>query len=642
MKEALSPNQKQRSAIGTRIRVPTIPFLYNDDKLERAQARAAIRGKSVAASFQSPTSHHRSDFLDKSQILELYHNCIKLASENKINQRNTWELNLIDHLYEIIMVEEGEEDVETNFQKASCTLEAGVKIYSMRVDSVLSEAYKVLAGINRVGQQEQIADATDDNNRPEPTNSKKEEKKLSPLATLAPTFEALNVKKFDVAFAVDPLYHQTGLLLNNLGVYGACRVLFDSSEVPGKCMESVGTTSDSDVIDLSFAQDCIGKMLLDIQTTNEISPTLSSIISRFDEDTIRPPDTFSSNKVTVEDADYGTTDDDAFDINDNWNGGQNDQPFVMDEPLGDADVSFHGHHEDDESGIYQDSDTEIRFDYANEYPLFGISINSKKHNAWAGPDHWKYHKTSGPLKKDVSENEPKVTTKKATKRKTAVDICFSNLMDKEMSDIFAPPKNPKSLLLSAKKVHPNTKLPEDCHYKPENLLKLFLMPDVMCHGRRQRKHSDKSSPWNDDRRTAPSWDDKNSFTRKFDDESVCTGTEDCVQLVSQPRQVNKIDVDYDKTSKVVNFQALKGIIWDQIQESTQTSSMDQEASISFRGLLAKFPSNCQAAAAPEDISPHLCFISLLHLANEHSLNIQGCPTMDDLTIHLPPNHSSTS
>lgn len=36
--------------------------------------------------------------------------------------------------------------------QASCTLEAGVKIYSMRVDSVHSEAYKVLGGINRVGQ----------------------------------------------------------------------------------------------------------------------------------------------------------------------------------------------------------------------------------------------------------------------------------------------------------------------------------------------------------------------------------------------------------------------------------------------------------------------------------------------------------
>ncbi|GKD21669.1 condensin complex subunit 2, partial [Tanacetum coccineum] len=34
---------------------------------------------------------------------------------------------------------------------ASCTLEAGVKIYAMRVDSVHAEAYRVLGGINRVG-----------------------------------------------------------------------------------------------------------------------------------------------------------------------------------------------------------------------------------------------------------------------------------------------------------------------------------------------------------------------------------------------------------------------------------------------------------------------------------------------------------
>ena len=33
--------------------------------------------------------------------------------------------------------------------QASCTLEAGVKIYAYRVDSVHSETYKVLGGLNR-------------------------------------------------------------------------------------------------------------------------------------------------------------------------------------------------------------------------------------------------------------------------------------------------------------------------------------------------------------------------------------------------------------------------------------------------------------------------------------------------------------
>ena len=69
---------------------------------------------------------------------------------------------------------------------------------------------------------------------------------------------------FSAAFAVDPLYHQTsaqfdeggakGLLMNNLGVYGGCKVLFDSLEVPGKCISSDDKHEKSTTIDLSFAK----------------------------------------------------------------------------------------------------------------------------------------------------------------------------------------------------------------------------------------------------------------------------------------------------------------------------------------------------------------------------------------------------
>jgi len=69
---------------------------------------------------------------------------------------------------------------------------------------------------------------------------------------------------FSVAFAVDPLYRQTsakfdeggakGLLMNNLGVYGRCRVLFDSLDVPGKYVASQNEHDVSDTVDLSFAR----------------------------------------------------------------------------------------------------------------------------------------------------------------------------------------------------------------------------------------------------------------------------------------------------------------------------------------------------------------------------------------------------
>lgn len=63
---------------------------------------------------------------------------------------------------------------------------------------------------------------------------------------------------------MDPLYHQTsaqfdeggakGLLMNNLGVYGGCRMLFDSLEIPRKCMTCENQHDKSETIDLSFAK----------------------------------------------------------------------------------------------------------------------------------------------------------------------------------------------------------------------------------------------------------------------------------------------------------------------------------------------------------------------------------------------------
>ena len=79
----------------------------------------------------------------------LYHQCIKLATENKITSKNTWALGLIDHLHDLVQPSDNE--ASTNFQRASVTLGAGVEIYAKRVDSVHTEAFKVLGGLSRGG-----------------------------------------------------------------------------------------------------------------------------------------------------------------------------------------------------------------------------------------------------------------------------------------------------------------------------------------------------------------------------------------------------------------------------------------------------------------------------------------------------------
>ncbi|KAH9652008.1 Condensin complex subunit 2 [Citrus sinensis] len=599
MSEALSP--RQRGTMSNRLHSPTRQRQFflgsNNDQLEREQARAAraaaIRRRKATSTSSSPLPE--DPCLSEEQIVELLQNCIKLASENvsaprKINQNNTWELKLIDHLSEIIKVETVG-DAETNFQKASCTLEAGVKIYSVRVDAVHAQAYKVLGGITRAGQEDD-----------------------------------------QVAFAVDPLSHQTsaqfdeggarGLLLNNLGVYGGCRVLFDSLEVPGReiiCQfdednQRSQIFSLGENIDLRL--DGLGGCANACHTKEE---------------------TFVGNEDGLDDSSFGN--------HKAWGYDQEGGTSVVNESS-----SFHptfpGDHEEfvtflengpsgaDELGIND------RFEDVTMFLFQGLGFTSKR-NAWAGPDHWKYQKSKENT--SPSESGSAFNPKKQKKKFQAeVDIDFTKSLDEKMLDIFAPPRNPKSLLLPSNRPSCSNVLPEDCHYQPENLVKLFLLPNVLCMGKWRRKLSDNYAMQQncDYAGTLPSWDNESVVNGQYDDGYDPNDLGDLDGLVSQPRQVEKIEVQYDKSSKQVNIHVLKETLWYHVQEITEVPGTVCKDKVSFRHVLATFPADC-AAAVSKDISPHLCFICLLHLANEHGLMIRDCPSLDDLSIYLHSTQQNT-
>lgn len=69
---------------------------------------------------------------------------MKMATDNKINANNSWNFALIDYFHDMSLLKEGD---GVNFQKASCTLDGCVKIYTSRVDSVATETGKLLSGL---------------------------------------------------------------------------------------------------------------------------------------------------------------------------------------------------------------------------------------------------------------------------------------------------------------------------------------------------------------------------------------------------------------------------------------------------------------------------------------------------------------
>jgi len=197
---------------------------------------------------KKPLSHEEFD--------DMYKNCVALSSANKINKKNTWSLKLIDYIDDLW---KGDEKSELpNFQAATGALDASVKIYSSRVDSVHSDAYKMLGGLSR-DQKEKENDIPDEDDKDEMNENetvenneikenettekvvKKKRNTRKGKSTLEKNISNLNSKDIEVEFLIDPLFRKTsqaidlggtrGLLLNQLNVYNGCGVIFDSSDV---------------------------------------------------------------------------------------------------------------------------------------------------------------------------------------------------------------------------------------------------------------------------------------------------------------------------------------------------------------------------------------------------------------------------
>jgi len=192
-------------------------------------------------------------------ILSNFEDWLKLATDNKINATNSWNFALIDYFHDMSLLfdKDGRGERGVNFQKASCTLDGCVKIYGARVESVSTEAGRLLSGLasnateegNRKKRRGEGEDEdgdeegeSGDEDGEDGSQKKKKEKRRnrSHEATLAPSFASLQVKKLELEFAVDPLFKKAsadfdeggakGLLLNHLCIDEVGRIVFDSSD----------------------------------------------------------------------------------------------------------------------------------------------------------------------------------------------------------------------------------------------------------------------------------------------------------------------------------------------------------------------------------------------------------------------------
>ena len=98
---------------------------------------------------------------------------------------------------------------ESAWQKASASLDATAKIYGFRVDSVHSETFKFLGGLNRNKKELNLKDDNNNNEeeiQEEVEETKKKEKNKRGINTLETNIKKLNLSKYDIDTEVDPLF----------------------------------------------------------------------------------------------------------------------------------------------------------------------------------------------------------------------------------------------------------------------------------------------------------------------------------------------------------------------------------------------------------------------------------------------------
>ncbi|SLM38879.1 condensin complex component cnd2 [Lasallia pustulata] len=236
-------------------------------------------------------------------ILANFEEWMKMATDNKINATNSWNFALIDYFHDMSLLKEGD---GVNFQKASCTLDGCVKIYTSRVDSVATETGKLLSGLADSGNkktkrgEEEGGDGEDGEEEEEGEDGarKKAKKRAqrSSEATLAPSFAPLQLKKFELEFSVDPLFKKVaadfdeggakGLLLNHLAIDSHGRIVFDSSDDAGDATaEGEARRRRSGAIeteeDVEAAEDAERSVQRDTEDDGEFEIDLGTLGSRF-------------------------------------------------------------------------------------------------------------------------------------------------------------------------------------------------------------------------------------------------------------------------------------------------------------------------------------------------------------------------
>lgn len=484
-------------------------------------------------------------------ILADFEEWMKMATDNKINATNSWNFALIDYFHDMSLLKDGD---SVNFQKASCTLDGCVKIYTSRVDSVATETGKLLSGLadsgnkkRKGGDTEEGGEEGDEDEEAEDGTKKKGRKKTqrSAEATLVTSFEQLRLKKMELEFSVDPLFKKAssdfdeggakGLLLNHLSIDTTGRIVFDSSddaqdpETDDSRRDSMEPEGEEEKQEPEPAVDdgpvdiaALGARFfpdLDKLDEQDICPSLKSFElgggdASLDLPFLKAPENWREEQpdstaeehqdqtgINLNDntAAFGMDDDDAgaggFDLGPEVGFGEGGEAWAREAAL------------QPQMRVYNaTADADPTEDAAGEVGVFDTDSNAYGVTLQHRPEHDQENilnyfdnalqkNWAGPEHWKIAriKEANKEGTKKPRKEKEPFEIDFAAPMSQDLANLlYTSAPNNSAICLPKKDWKSRTRnlLPDDKHFNSKDLLKLFLKPKAKL-GARKLGHSSK-------------------------------------------------------------------------------------------------------------------------------------------------------
>lgn len=464
-------------------------------------------------------------------------------------------------------------------------------------------------------------------------------------ATIEANLANINMRPEDLTKVFDPLFHMMsgkfdaggarGMLMHNLNVSTSAGIIFDS--VPPADTDGADTLGE-EAFTSTVSTSIISKLQgINVSTKKSLCPEFDQFSQAMEADLDAEPSEAPGSQANDDDEIESDAEDNYMDDDDN------DADMGMDEYDEASQARSRSLSPSQQIGAHEARPAhrptwnqmvcalDDGINFSDEYAFFGKKLQS----SWAGGSgSWK------PSERRVAKDD----AKKKRAEKVAFIIDFDTVNEMDFGTSFDLPASAGVNRLSENAIEKSLEgassllLPSDHQYQPDQLVSLFLRRNkkvkrftatnkVVANGEGEQAYNYSNSA--DNNYVAPQDFDDDGFEGGFDDdddfeaggESQATGFD----MVDAPNKVAQIDVHYERTAKKLDVKLLKQGMWGNISEEAPKS----EDPLLFTNVLKDIPLSQEQASS---VSVPFCFICLLHLANEKTLELHNSTDLSQLTI----------